>query len=186
MREAKTAREALDANNDAMAAVIAAMKAAGIDERDLQTAGIQIQPRYNYTNKPDGSQDGGTGRLPGDQHAVGAHPRRRQDRRDPRQGGVARRQPGRRHHLLQRRSGHGDHRGAQAGGRRCHRQGQGAAPRRPASASAACSRSPTSPIAPMPMPMEAKSFDRAMGAVPVQAGENAYRVQVNVTFEMKN
>ena len=57
MREAKTAREALNANNDAMAAVIAAMKAAGIAERDLQTAGIQINPRYNYTNKPDGNQE---------------------------------------------------------------------------------------------------------------------------------
>ena len=56
MREAKTARAALDANNDAMAAVIAAMKSAGIKDRDLQTAGIQISPRYNYTNKPDGSQ----------------------------------------------------------------------------------------------------------------------------------
>ncbi|RUU81937.1 DUF541 domain-containing protein, partial [Mesorhizobium sp. M7A.T.Ca.TU.009.01.3.1] len=41
MREAKTARAALDANNDAMAAVIAAMKSAGIKDRDLQTAGIQ-------------------------------------------------------------------------------------------------------------------------------------------------
>ncbi|TIW39280.1 MAG: DUF541 domain-containing protein, partial [Mesorhizobium sp.] len=57
MREAKTARAALDANNDAMAAVIAAMKSAGIKDRDLQTAGIQINPRYNYTNKPDGSQE---------------------------------------------------------------------------------------------------------------------------------
>ena len=33
------------------------LSAAGIAERDLQTAGIQIQPRYNYTNKPDGSQE---------------------------------------------------------------------------------------------------------------------------------
>ena len=56
MREAKSAREALDADNDAMASVIAAMKSAGIAERDLQTAGIQISPRYNYSNKPDGSQ----------------------------------------------------------------------------------------------------------------------------------
>lgn len=57
MREAKTAREALDANNDAMAAVIAAMKAAGIEDRDLQTSGIQITPRYNFNNRPDGSQE---------------------------------------------------------------------------------------------------------------------------------
>lgn len=57
MREAPTAREALSANNDAMAAVISAMKASGIAERDLQTAGVQIAPRYDYTPKQDGSQE---------------------------------------------------------------------------------------------------------------------------------
>lgn len=57
MREAATAREALTANNEAMAKVLAAMKESGVAERDLQTAGIQINPRYNYTNKPDGTQD---------------------------------------------------------------------------------------------------------------------------------
>lgn len=57
MREAATAREALSANNDAMAAVISAMKAAGIAERDLQTAGVQISPRYDYSPKPDGAQE---------------------------------------------------------------------------------------------------------------------------------
>lgn len=57
MREAPTAREALEANNNAMAAVISAMKAAGIEERDLQTAGVQIMPRYDYTNRPDGTQE---------------------------------------------------------------------------------------------------------------------------------
>ena len=55
MREAMTAREALDADNKAMAEVIAAMKASGIADRDLQTAGVQISPRYDYTNKPDGT-----------------------------------------------------------------------------------------------------------------------------------
>ena len=50
MREAKTAYEALNSNTDAMKAVIAATKTAGVAERDLQTANIQIQPRYNYTN----------------------------------------------------------------------------------------------------------------------------------------
>ena len=57
MREAMTAREALDANNKAMAEVIAAMKASGIADRDLQTAGVQISPRYDYVNKPDGTQE---------------------------------------------------------------------------------------------------------------------------------
>ncbi|TGS56601.1 DUF541 domain-containing protein, partial [Mesorhizobium sp. M3A.F.Ca.ET.201.01.1.1] len=40
-------------------------------------------------------------------------------------------------------------------------------------------------IAPAPMPMAAKSFDAARSAVPVQAGENSYNVQVTVTFELK-
>ena len=57
MREAPTAREALDLNNKAMAEVIAAMKASGVADRDLQTAGVQISPRYDYTNKPDGTQE---------------------------------------------------------------------------------------------------------------------------------
>jgi uncharacterized protein YggE len=57
MREAQTAREALDQNNKAMADVIAAMKASGIVDRDLQTAGVQITPRYDYVNNPDGTQE---------------------------------------------------------------------------------------------------------------------------------
>ena len=56
MREAITAREALDANNAAMAAVIAAMKEAGIEARDLQTAGLQINPRYAYPQSSSGEQ----------------------------------------------------------------------------------------------------------------------------------
>lgn len=48
MREAGTARAALDDNNAAMASVIAAMKEAGVEARDLQTAGLQINPRYVY------------------------------------------------------------------------------------------------------------------------------------------
>jgi uncharacterized protein YggE len=57
MREAKTARDALTANNDAMAAVIAAMKSSGVAENDLQTTGIQINPRYDFPQKPDGGQE---------------------------------------------------------------------------------------------------------------------------------
>jgi uncharacterized protein YggE len=56
MREAPTAREAMTANNDAMAAVIAALKEAGVADRDLQTAGLQINPRYDYPRNQDGSQ----------------------------------------------------------------------------------------------------------------------------------
>ncbi len=56
MRQAETAREALTANNEAMAQVIAALKADGVEDRDLQTAGIQINPRYEYPTSPDGRQ----------------------------------------------------------------------------------------------------------------------------------
>ncbi len=79
MREAPTAREALTANNDAMAAVISAMKAAGIEERDLQTAGVQIAPRYNYTPKPRRKPGSQARRLPGYEHAFRAGARSRQD-----------------------------------------------------------------------------------------------------------
>ncbi|RLQ22799.1 DUF541 domain-containing protein [Seongchinamella sediminis] len=48
MREATSARAALDQNSAAMAEVIAAMRAAGIAEKDLQTSNFSIQPRYTY------------------------------------------------------------------------------------------------------------------------------------------
>jgi uncharacterized protein len=44
--DAKTAREASEANNVAMAKVLAALKGAGIDEKDLQTARLSLQPQY--------------------------------------------------------------------------------------------------------------------------------------------
>jgi uncharacterized protein len=46
--EAKTAREALSANNAAMAEVIAAMKKGGVAEKDLQTSGFSVEPQYVY------------------------------------------------------------------------------------------------------------------------------------------
>lgn len=56
MREADTARAALDDANEAVAGVIAALKQAGIEERDLQTSGLSINPRYVYPQNNDGSQ----------------------------------------------------------------------------------------------------------------------------------
>jgi uncharacterized protein YggE len=43
--EAKTAREASDANNAAMGKVLLALKGAGIDEKDFQTARLSLQPQ---------------------------------------------------------------------------------------------------------------------------------------------
>lgn len=44
--EAKTAREASEANNKAMAAVLAALKSAGVAEKDFQTSRLSLQPQY--------------------------------------------------------------------------------------------------------------------------------------------
>lgn len=46
--EGKTAAEALAANNRDMAAVLDALKKAGIKAEDLQTSGLSVQPRYVY------------------------------------------------------------------------------------------------------------------------------------------
>jgi len=54
LREAETARAALDANNEAMTKVLAAMKAEGIAERDLQTGAFSVQPRWVYPKNDDG------------------------------------------------------------------------------------------------------------------------------------
>src|SRR3982074_137023 len=49
--EAKTAREASEANNAAMGKVLVALKGAGIDAKDLQTSRLSLQPQRppNYT-----------------------------------------------------------------------------------------------------------------------------------------
>jgi uncharacterized protein YggE len=44
--DAKTAREASEANNVAMGKVMAALKSAGIDARDIQTSRLSLQPQY--------------------------------------------------------------------------------------------------------------------------------------------
>ena len=48
LREGETARAALDAANEATAAVLAALKEEGIAERDLRTSGFSVQPDYVY------------------------------------------------------------------------------------------------------------------------------------------
>jgi uncharacterized protein len=45
--EAKTAREASDANNAAMGKVLLGLKGAGIDEKDYQTSRLSLQPQYS-------------------------------------------------------------------------------------------------------------------------------------------
>jgi uncharacterized protein len=51
--EAKTAREASDANNAAMGKVLLALKAANIEPKDIQTSRLSLQPQtQNTPNRP--------------------------------------------------------------------------------------------------------------------------------------
>jgi uncharacterized protein len=52
--EAKTARDAAEANNKAMTAVLAAVKAAGIADKDIQTSRISLQPQSAQNRSPNG------------------------------------------------------------------------------------------------------------------------------------
>jgi len=52
--DAKTAREASDANNAAMGKVLLALKGAGVDEKDYQTSRLALLPQYP-PNRPAGS-----------------------------------------------------------------------------------------------------------------------------------
>ncbi len=49
--DAKTAREASDANNAAMGKVLLALKGAGIEERDYQTSRLSLQPQFATRRK---------------------------------------------------------------------------------------------------------------------------------------
>jgi uncharacterized protein YggE len=48
-----TAREALDANTEAMNNLMATLKEAGIEPRDIQTSGFSVSPNYVYTDARD-------------------------------------------------------------------------------------------------------------------------------------
>jgi hypothetical protein len=56
--EAKTAREASEANNAAMGKVLLALKGAGIDEKDYQTSRLSLQPQYAASSKVSETQRG--------------------------------------------------------------------------------------------------------------------------------
>ena len=184
MREAKTAREALDDNNAAMAEVIEAIKLFGVADRDLQTAGLQIMPRYNYTNKPDGTQEAEliayqvtnslsvrvrdlvkTGEILDKAVSLGVN-----------QGGnivFANDDPS-----------------AVLTEARKKAVAEATAKARTLAEAAGVNLGRILEISDQafgaqPMPIEAKAFDRMAASVPIEAGENAYRVQVNMTFELK-
>ena len=184
MREAGTAGEALQATNQAMAAVIADMKAAGVAQRDLQTTGLQIFPRYTYTSRPDGSQDA---ELVGYQVANTLSVRVR----DIARAGE----------LIDRAVSLGvnqntsitfanDDTDAVLAQARTRAVEDAMARARTLAEAAGVSLGRVLEITEQadsaaPLPITEKAYARAADAAPVEAGENAYRVQVTVTFELR-
>jgi len=53
----KTARAALDANSQAMAEILKAMRERGIAEKDMQTSNFSIKPKYHYPKRDSNAQD---------------------------------------------------------------------------------------------------------------------------------
>ncbi|MEO4000397.1 SIMPL domain-containing protein [Mesorhizobium sp. CAU 1732] len=186
MRDAETARAALDQANEAMTAVIAAMKEAGIEARDLQTAGLQINPRYVYPQNGEGEQKprivgyevsntltirvrdiSKVGEVIDESVTLGVN-----------QGGSI-------------SFVNDDPSAAMTEARK--RAVQDATSRARTLAEAAgvelgsIIELSEQAMTPPPMPMATKAFrmEAQADAVPVEAGENTYRVQVNVTFELK-
>jgi uncharacterized protein len=49
--DARTAREAAEANNAAMGKVLVALKVTGIDEKDVQTSRLSLQPQYSLAKQ---------------------------------------------------------------------------------------------------------------------------------------
>ncbi|GAA4528760.1 SIMPL domain-containing protein [Chelativorans composti] len=186
LKEAATAREAMDENNAAMAAVIAALKEEGIEAKDLQTSGLSINPQYVY---PDGKNGEDKPRITGYQVTNTLSVRVR----DIEKVGA----------VLDRAVSLGVNQGgnivftnddpASVLGEARKKAVEDAMAKARELAEAAGAevgkvlRITESGGTPPPMPMMKAARMEAMVAsapVPVEAGENAYRVNVNVTFEL--
>lgn len=52
--QGETAQAAMSANSEAMNGVFAALEAAKVDDRDMQTSNFSVQPQYDYSARRDG------------------------------------------------------------------------------------------------------------------------------------
>lgn len=189
MEEKATAREALTANNEAMAKVLDGMKKAGIADRDLQTSGFNIEPRYVYPENKDGKQPPEAPRIVGYAVSNSLSVRVRDLTKigeildqsvtlGVNQGGSLTFTNDKPDAILEEA--------------RKNAVANALAKAKTLTAAAGVELGKVIEISeqsfnPRPMPM-AQSKMRAMAAdsVPVAAGENTYNVNVNVTFELKN
>lgn len=186
MSQAATAREAMTSNNNSMNEVIKDVKASGIADRDVQTAGIQINPQYSYSNKPDGTQEA---KLVGYQVTNTLTIRVR----DLAKTGE----------IIDKAVTKGVNQGGMIAFTNDDPTATLVEARKKAVADAVAKARTLAEAAGIglgrilemsetnyaqpPVPIAAKAYvqDAAQAAAPVEAGESAYRVQVNVTFELK-
>ncbi|MEI4480212.1 MULTISPECIES: SIMPL domain-containing protein [Phyllobacterium] len=189
MEEKPTAREALTANNESMAKVLDGMKKAGIADRDLQTSGFNIEPRYVYPENKDGKQQPEAPKIVG--YAVSNSLSVRV--RDLKKVGE----------ILDQSVSLGVNQGGNLVFTNDKPDAILEEARKKAVASAISKAKTLSTAAgvelgkivqiseqsrnPRPMPMaQSKMMAMAADSVPVAAGENTYNVTVDVTFELKN
>ncbi|MDQ0996516.1 uncharacterized protein YggE [Phyllobacterium ifriqiyense] len=189
MEEKPTAREALTANNESMAKVLDGMKKAGIADRDLQTSGFNIEPRYVYPENKDGKQQPEAPKIVG--YAVSNSLSVRV--RDLKKVGE----------ILDQSVSLGVNQGGNLVFTNDKPDAILEEARKKAVASAISKGKTLSTAAgvelgkivqiseqsrnPRPMPMaQSKMMAMAADSVPVAAGENTYNVTVDVTFELKN
>lgn len=183
MREAPTASEALAADNKAMGDVIAALKAEGVQDRDLQTANLSISPRYADTSPQKSDQParivayqvansltvrvrdiGKVGEMIDKAVKLGVNE----------DGGITFTNDDPSAVTAEARK-----RAVADAVKKAHTLAEAAGVR-----VGKVLRISEESYAPRPMPMRAKSF-AAAEAVPVAPGENTYRVTVSMTFELR-
>ncbi len=183
MRQADTARAALDAANAAMAEVTAAMKAEGVADRDLQTSNFSISPVYVY---PSSDQQGQPPKITGYEVNNTLTVRLREIAKvgtvldkavtlGVNQGGGI--------------SFTNDDPSAALTEARIKAVKDAKAKAKTLAEAAGVGLGKVIEISeqsymPQPVPYAMKARDAAAASVPVEAGENAYRVDVNVTFEL--
>ena len=180
--QAPTASEAIRQNAARMARVRAALRRAGIADRDIQTSAISLQPEYRYAeNQPPvltGYRASQRGQRP--------LPRHRQARRDPRRAGRRGRQPDQRPDARARQARGGARRGADPGARQ--RAGPGPSSMR---ARSACGSSGSSSVSEGGRDADAAGADDAhAGAVTpaatqIEPGEQMLSVSLTVSFELQ-
>ncbi|SMH50682.1 SIMPL domain-containing protein [Mesorhizobium australicum] len=183
MRQADTARAALDAANAAMAEVTAAMKAEGVADRDLQTSNFSISPVYAY---PTSDQQGQPPKITGYEVNNTLTVRLREIAKvgtvldkavtlGVNQGGGI--------------SFTNDDPSAALTEARIKAIKNATAKAKTLAEAAGVGLGKVIEISeqsymPQAVPYAMKVRDAAAASVPVEAGENAYRVDVNVTFEL--